>query len=100
MNYSYPQPQKAEPATEQDPAKPQEPQDPDYITVPEACAVIGGSKPISPPSVYRDPELKALIEHPTPRTSRIRRHRLLALLNARAARSDASDDASKGSARR
>ena len=40
--------------------------DPDYITTIEAaCAVIGGTKPISLPTLYRDPELKALIEHPS-----------------------------------
>ena len=85
MNYSYPQPQKAEPATEQAPAKPQ---DPEFITLKETCEVVGGTtKPISLPTLYRDPELRALIEHPSPGISRIRRPRLLGLLNARAARS-------------
>ena len=69
------------------PAEPREPQDPEFITVKECCRVIGGNKPISTPTFYRDPELRELIEHPTPRTSRIRRHRLLGLLNARTARS-------------
>ena len=40
-------------------------QDPDYITPKEACAVIGGTKAISLPTFYRDPELRALIEHPS-----------------------------------
>ena len=69
------------------PAEPREPQDPEYITLTETCEIVGGTKkPISKPTLYRDPELRALIEHPTPRTSRIRRPRLLGLLNARAAR--------------
>ena len=61
-------------------------EDPDYITPKEACAVVGGTKPISLPTWYRDPELKALIEHPSKGISRISRHRLIALLKARAER--------------
>ena len=30
--------------------------DPDYITPKEACAVIGGTKPISLPTLYCDPD--------------------------------------------
>jgi hypothetical protein len=71
---------------EQD-AEPREPQDPEYITLKETCEVVGGTKPISLPTLYRDPELRALIEHPTSRLSRIRLPKLLGLLNARAARS-------------
>jgi hypothetical protein len=79
MTYLHPRPQ--------EPAEPREPQDPQFITVKESCRVIGGSKPISTPTFYRDPELRALIEHPSPGISRIRRPKLLALLNARTARS-------------
>ena len=57
--------------------------DPDYITTLEACAVIGGTKPISLPTLYRDPELRGLIEHPSRGVSRIRRPKLLKLLAAR-----------------
>ena len=51
--------------------------DPDYITPKEACAVIGGTKAISLPTFYRDPELRALIEHPTRGISRISKPRLI-----------------------
>jgi hypothetical protein len=51
--------------------------DPDYITPKEACAVIGGTKAISLPTFYRDPELRALIEHPTKGISRISKPRLI-----------------------
>ena len=68
---------------------PAEPREPEFITVKECCRIIGGNKPISAPTFYRDPELRALIEHPTSRLSRIRRSRLLELLNARGRR-DAS----------
>ena len=80
---------------EQD-AEPREPQDPEYITLKETCEVVGGpTRPISLPTLYRDPELRALIEHHTSRISRIRRSRLLELLNARTA---GSTKASNGGA--
>jgi hypothetical protein len=62
-------------------------EDPDYITPKEACAIVGGSKPISLPTFYRDQELKALIEHPSKGISRISRPRLIGTLKARASRS-------------
>ena len=39
------------------------PSDPDFITLKTACAIIGGDKPISLPTFYRDPLFKGLIEH-------------------------------------
>jgi hypothetical protein len=55
---------------------------PDYITVQEACAIVGGvTKPINKGTFYRNPELRALIEHPTPNTSRVRRGKLIEALN-------------------
>jgi hypothetical protein len=60
--------------------------DPDYITPKEACAVIGGTKAISLPTFYRDPELRALIEHPTKGISRISKPRLIETLRQRAER--------------
>ena len=59
-------------------------EDPDYITVDDGCAIIGGTKPISMPTFYRNPEFKALIEHPSPGVSRLRRPKLIALLNGKA----------------
>ena len=47
--------------------------DPDFITIKTACAIIGGDKPISTPTFYRDPQFKDLIEHPSPGISRVRR---------------------------
>ena len=55
--------------------------DPDFITIKEACAVVGGSKPISEPTFYRNPKFKSLIEHPTPGTSRVRRGKLIEAMN-------------------
>jgi hypothetical protein len=57
--------------------------DADYVTTLEACAIIGGTKPISLPTLYRDPELKGLIEHPSRGVARISRPKLLATLAAR-----------------
>jgi hypothetical protein len=56
---------------------------PDYITVKEACAIIGGTKPISEPTYYRGARAGRLPlpEHPTPGVSRIRKQKLLAALN-------------------
>ena len=56
---------------------------PDVITVDEACAIVGGvAKPINPATFYRNPKLRALIEHPTPNTSRVRRGKLIETLNS------------------
>jgi hypothetical protein len=55
---------------------------PDYLTVDEACAVVGGiTKPINKATFYRNPKLRALIEHPTPNTARVRRGKLIETLN-------------------
>jgi hypothetical protein len=64
--------------------------DPDYITVKEGCAIVGGSKPISEPTFYRDPQLKALIEHPSRGISRISKPRLIETLRQRAERGKAA----------
>jgi hypothetical protein len=58
--------------------------DPDFITVKEACAIVGGTKPISEPSFYRNPKFRALIEHPSPGISRVRRPRLIEALAPKA----------------
>jgi hypothetical protein len=58
-------------------------ENPDYITVKEGCAIVGGTKPISLPTWYRDPQLKALIEHPSRGISRISRPKLLKLMASR-----------------
>ena len=55
--------------------------DPDFITIKTACAIIGGDKPISTPTFYRDPRFKDLIEHPSPGISRVRRGKLIETLN-------------------
>jgi predicted DNA-binding transcriptional regulator AlpA len=57
--------------------------DPDFITVKEACAIVGGSKPISEPTYYRGVKAGRLPapEHPTPGLSRVRRGKLIAALN-------------------
>jgi len=56
---------------------------PDVITVDEACAIVGGvAKPINPATFYRNPKPRALIEHPTPNTSRVRRGKLIETLNS------------------
>ena len=57
------------------------PDDPDFLTIKECCAIIGGSRPISEPTFYRNPQFKCLIEHPTPGVSRVRRPKLLETIN-------------------
>ena len=55
---------------------------PDYITIDEACVIVGGvTKPINPATFYRNPKLRALIEHPTPNIARVRRGRLIEALS-------------------
>ena len=58
-------------------------QDPDFITIKTACAIVGGDKPISEPTYYRGVKAGRLPapEHPTPGVSRIRRAKLIAMLN-------------------
>ena len=59
--------------------------DPDFIPIyPDACAIVGGSKPISAATYYRGVKAGRLPapEHPTPGISRIRRGKLIAMLNA------------------
>ena len=57
---------------------------PDYITLDQACRLIGGEeKPISVATYYRGVKAGRLPapEHPTPGISRIRRGELVAKLN-------------------
>jgi hypothetical protein len=59
--------------------------DPDFIPIyPDACAIVGGSKPISAATYYRG--VKAgrypAPEHPSPGISRVRRRKLLEMVNA------------------
>ena len=59
--------------------------DPDFIPIhPDACAIVGGSKPISSATYYRGVKAGRLPapEHPTPGISRVRRAKLIAMLNA------------------
>ena len=59
--------------------------DPDFIPIyPDACAIVGGSKPISAATYYRGVKAGRLPapEHPTPGISRVRRAKLIAMLNA------------------
>jgi hypothetical protein len=59
--------------------------DPDYITVNHACRIVGGNeKPISAATYYRGVKAGRLPapEHPTPGISRIRRSKLIAMVNA------------------
>ena len=45
---------------------------PDYITLDEACVIVGGTtKPINKATFYRNPKFRALVEHPTPNTARV-----------------------------
>jgi hypothetical protein len=55
---------------------------PDFITVDDACRVIGGSRPISRATYYRGVRQGRYPapEHPSPGISRVRRSRLLAAL--------------------
>jgi hypothetical protein len=58
---------------------------PDYITVSHACRIVGGEeKPISVATYYRGVKAGRLPapEHPTPGISRIRRSKLIAMVNA------------------
>jgi predicted DNA-binding transcriptional regulator AlpA len=59
-------------------------QDPEYLTINEACKLVGGSKPISAATFYRAVKTGRLPapEHPTPGISRWRRSKLLERLNA------------------
>jgi hypothetical protein len=60
------------------------PPNPDYLTIKEACAIVGGvSKPVHYSTYYRGVKAGRLPapEHPTPGTSRIRRSALIAALN-------------------
>jgi hypothetical protein len=59
--------------------------EPDYITVNQACRIVGGNeKPISAATYYRGVKAGRLPapEHPTPGISRIRRRKLIAMVNA------------------
>jgi hypothetical protein len=61
--------------------------DPDYITVAAACAIIGGAaKPINPSNFYRGVKLGYWDppEHPMPGVSRVRKGKLIARLNQNA----------------
>jgi predicted DNA-binding transcriptional regulator AlpA len=56
---------------------------PDYITVKEACALIGGTKPISHATFYRGVKAGRFPkpEHVSPNVVRVRRAVLIAVLN-------------------
>jgi hypothetical protein len=59
--------------------------DPEFITLGHACRVVGGvEKPISAATYYRGVKAGRLPapEHPTPGISRIRRAKLIGMLNA------------------
>jgi predicted DNA-binding transcriptional regulator AlpA len=58
-------------------------ENPDYITVKEACAIVGGTKPISEPTYYRGVREGRFPapERPSPNVSRVRRPKLLEVLN-------------------
>jgi len=55
----------------------------DFITVDEACRIIGGSRPISRATYYRGIKAQRFpaVEHPSPGISRVRRWRLLEAIN-------------------
>ena len=57
--------------------------DPDYITLKDACAIVGGTKPINIATYYRGVKAGRLPapEHPTPGLSRVRRAKLIEMLN-------------------
>ena len=57
--------------------------DPQFITLKTACAIVGGDKPISLATYYRGVKAGRLPapEHPSPGLSRIRRAKLIATLN-------------------
>jgi predicted DNA-binding transcriptional regulator AlpA len=56
---------------------------PNYITIKEACALIGGSKPISHATFYRGVKAGRYPkpEHVSPNVVRVRRAVLIAALN-------------------
>ena len=56
---------------------------PDYLTIKEACRIIGGSKPVDPATYYRGVKAGWLPapEHPTPGVSRVRKQKLIEALN-------------------
>ena len=58
---------------------------PDFITIREACRIMGGNKPIHPCTYYNGVKAGRFPapEHPTPGTSRVRRAKLIEALNAR-----------------
>jgi len=60
-------------------------QDPDYVTVADACAIIGGSKPISIATFYRGVKdgRYPKPEHVSANLVRIRRAKLIEALNAK-----------------
>jgi predicted DNA-binding transcriptional regulator AlpA len=57
--------------------------DPEFLTIKAACQLVGGNKPISLPTFYRAVKAGRLPapEHPTPGISRVRRSKLLEMLN-------------------
>jgi predicted DNA-binding transcriptional regulator AlpA len=57
---------------------------PDFITIKEACAIVGGTKPISQATFYREVKAGRLPapEHPSPGISRVRRGKLIAKIDA------------------
>jgi hypothetical protein len=59
--------------------------DPQFLTIHQACRIVGGNeKPISAATYYRGVKAGRLPapEHPTPGISRIRRSKLIAMVNA------------------
>jgi predicted DNA-binding transcriptional regulator AlpA len=58
-------------------------EEPDYITIEDACRIVGGTKPIDPSTYYRGVKAGRFPkpERILPQTVRIRRGKLLACLN-------------------
>lgn len=43
---------------------------PAHISIKGLCELVGGDRPVHPSTIYRDPELKSCLFHPTPGTVR------------------------------
>jgi hypothetical protein len=61
-------------------------EDPDYITIREACRIIGGNRPINVSTYYRNANAGKVppVEHPVPGISRVSGRKLRAMITARA----------------
>jgi predicted DNA-binding transcriptional regulator AlpA len=64
----------------------------DFITIDQACQIIGGTRPVSRPTLYRGIKsgLYPPVIHPSPGISRIRKSALVAAIESRISEAETS----------